>query len=142
MRALLLVAALGVCAPLLADGWQLRGPSVLYDAPSLKARALFILSGGHPLKEVSRVDGWRKVFTHHGNTGWVLERRVAPLRSAVVTASQAAVRAAPNANSPVVFYAARDVMLEVLGGKNGWLEVLHPDGETGHVAAVDVWIND
>ena len=138
---LLLTLAL-ISAPATARGLQTREPAVLFDAPSAKARPLFILAGGYPVRELSRIAGWRKVSTVDGDNGWVQAKIVSPLRAAVVIADQAAIRQAPNSGAPMVFYAQSGVLLEVLGDARGWLEVLHADGETGYITAAEVWVND
>ena len=128
-------------AAAVAEGAVLRSPAVLYDSHSEQATPLLILSAGHPLRFVSRVDGWRKVSLFTGETGWVRERFVREKRAAIVAADIAAARTLPSSLSPEVFYARRGVALEVLRTAGAWLEVLHPDGETGYIAAADLWTN-
>lgn len=139
-KRLWLVVAL-LAAPAAASGWVLQAPAVLYDGPSERALPLLILTAGHPLRQISRVDGWRKVSIADGDSGWVRERHTRSLRAAVVTAATAAVRLSPSAAAAEVFYARKGVILEVLRVAGGWLEVAHADGETGYVARADVWLN-
>ena len=136
-----LLLALLLVAPAMAEGLVLRAPAVLYDGPSERALPLLILTGGHPLRPISGVDGWRKVAIAAGANGWVRERHARSLRAAVVTAKTAAVRLSPAAAAAEVFYARQGVVLEVLRAAGGWLEVAHADGETGYVAHADVWLN-
>lgn len=144
MTAMRKIFALLLCAltnAALADGAVLREPAVLYDAHSERATPLFILAAGHPLREVSRVDGWRKVSLFTGESGWVRERFVRAAKAAAVSAEMTAARSSPAASAPEVFYARRGVVLEVLRADGAWLEVLHPDGETGYAPAADLWTN-
>ncbi len=128
-------------APASATGAVLREPAVLYDSHSERATPLFILAAGHPLREVSRVDGWRKVSLFTGESGWVRERFVRAARAAAVSAEMTAARSSPSFSAPEVFYARRGVVLEVLRTEGAWLEVLHSDGETGYAPAAELWTN-
>ena len=124
-----------------AEGIAMKTPGVLYDAPSEQARPLFILTAGYPLRQISRVDGWRKVGLHTGENGWVRENDAAPKKSAVVSAETAAVRFSPSPDAAEVFYARRGVVLNIVGENGGWTEVSHQDGETGFVNSSDLWTN-
>lgn len=138
---LLLCALLPAAAG--AASWQTRQPAVMYDAPSAQARPLLILTGGFPLKEVSRVHGWHKVSGHSGDIGWVEASALAAARAAVVLSDRAAVRADPHPAAPAVFFAKRGVVLEVLqpAAGGGWMKVLHKDGEIGYLQQSDSWRN-
>ena len=46
-------------------------PLILYDAPSLKARKLFILNQGYPVELVVTLEGWYKVRDAAGELAWV-----------------------------------------------------------------------
>lgn len=144
MRALSLICA-GVFAVSFsvaaADGLVLRTPAVLFDSHSSNARKLFVLSAGYPLREITRVDGWRKVSLPAGESGWVREQVVRSAKGAVVSVELAAVKTSPSPSAPEVFYARQGVALEVLKVLGPWVEVLHPDGETGYVSVADVWLN-
>lgn len=129
-------------APAAAGGWRATAPAVLYDAPSAAAGKLLILSGGHPLREISRVDGWRKVTIFSGEIGWVREEKTAPFEAVVVVSDRAAARVAPNAAAAAVFFAQRGVVLEALEAfADGWIKTVHPDGEVGFVQVGDGWVN-
>ncbi|MGI9307346.1 MAG: SH3 domain-containing protein [Gammaproteobacteria bacterium] len=125
-----------------AEGFVLRAPAVLFDGPSREAAKLFILDAGHPLRQVSRVDGWRKAQLHGGEIGWVQDSLARQKRAAVVAEDLAAVRVSPSPSAAPVFYARKGVILEVLGESDGWLEVLHAGGETGYAPSAALWKND
>lgn len=140
-RLCILLGAVAMVATAAGESAVLREPAVLYDSHSAQATPLFILGAGYPLREVSRVDGWRKVSLFTGESGWVRERLVRAARAAAVSVEMTAARASPVNSAPEVFYARRGVILEVLQTRGGWLEVLHADGETGYVPAADLWTN-
>lgn len=127
-----------------ATGWRTKQPVVMYDGPSAQAHPLRILTGGFPLKQVSSLHGWYKVVSHSGDIGWVAADDLKKSTDVVVVVDRAAVRADPNPAAAAVFFARRDVVLEVLsgaGGSGGWLKVLHEDGEVGYLLETDGWLN-
>ena len=124
-----------------AVGMVVQGPTVLYDGPSAAAKKMLILGAGHPLREISRAAGWRKVITYTNDGGWVRESQVAQKRAVVVDANLAAVRSSPSPTAAEVFQVRQGVVLEVLRETNGWLEVLHADGETGYMLLAEAWTN-
>jgi SH3-like domain-containing protein len=58
----------------------------------------------------------------------------------VVESQQALIRSAADDNAPVVFTAAKGVLLELAEPvASSWVKVRHRDGETGYAKASDVW---
>lgn len=112
---------------------------VLYDAPSVKARKLYIVNRGYPLEVVVQVEGWVKVRDATGTLSWVETKSLDTTRN-VLLRTAAVVRQKPADDAPVVFEALRDLLLEVQEGATaGWIHVKHRDGATGYVRATDVW---
>jgi SH3-like domain-containing protein len=75
----------------------------------------------------------------NGDLAWVEKRVLSDQRMVIVTAPRALIRAAPDPGAPLVFVAEKDVALEVLEISRGWVRVAHVDGQTGYVAANEVW---
>lgn len=112
---------------------------VLYDAPSVKARKLYIVNRGYPLEVVVQVEGWIKVRDAAGALSWAETKSLDTTRN-VLLKTAVAVRQKPADDAPVVFEAQRDLLLEMLDAANaGWVHVKHRDGATGYVRAADVW---
>ena len=115
-------------------------PSILYDAPSLKAQKQFVATRYLPLEQIVSLDNWVKVRDSSGKLYWIEKRALSGKRFVLVTQSVAAVRENPDANSTVIFQAAQQVALEWLESTgNGWLKVRHLDGAVGYVKFADVW---
>lgn len=115
---------------------------VLYDAPSVKARKLYIVNRGYPLEVVVEVEGWTKVRDAAGALTWAEAKSLNKERSLLVRTAVAAVRQKPAEDAPVVFEAQRDVLLDfVEAGPAGWVQVRHRDGSAGYARAADVWGN-
>jgi SH3-like domain-containing protein len=138
---LLLVAALLVPVAVQAAEFRSVGEAgaVLYDAPSAQARKLFVARRYYPLEIVVALEQWDKVRDANGDLTWVEKRALSEQRMVIVIAPRAQVRAAPDASAPLVFAAEKDVALEVLEISRGWVRVAHLDGQTGYVAANEVW---
>ena len=113
--------------------------AVLYDAPSGKARKLYVVSQGYPVEIVVVVEGWSKVRDANGELTWVESKLLSDKRTVMVRTPLAQVRAAADDNAPVVFQAQQHVLLDLLEVAGGWLRVRHNDGESGYVKAAQVW---
>jgi len=114
--------------------------AVLYDAPSVKSRKVYVLSQGYPVEVVVAVEGWSKVRDASGELTWIENRRLSEKRTVLVKAGVAQVREAASDTAPVVFEAAQDVLLDLMGiASGGWLRVRHRDGQAGYVRAAQVW---
>jgi SH3-like domain-containing protein len=112
----------------------------MYDAPSLKAKALFVASKLYPVEVIVQVDNWTKVRDVAGDLAWVEKKNLSATRTVVVTAELADVREKADDGAPLVFQARKGVALEVVElGVGAWAKVLHRGGQTGFVRANQVW---
>src|SRR3954452_18525396 len=113
--------------------------TILYDAPSLKARRLYILNQSYPVEVVVTLDGWYKVRDAAGGLAWVEAKALSTRKVVMVKIVRADVRRQPDENAPVVFQADQDVLFEVLDTVDNWAHVKHPDGATGYIRITQVW---
>jgi SH3-like domain-containing protein len=143
MRWLGLLAALLAAAAGATEFRSTSEATVLYDAPSLKGKALFVLGRDYPLEVIVNVEGWIKVRDAGGTVAWVERKSVSDKRMLVVRAPVAEVLANPDASAPVVFKAEQNVVLELLDPQGaatpGWAKVRHRDGQSGFVRIGQVW---
>lgn len=143
LRAIVTVLiAAGVIAPAAALEFRsvAENAAVLYDAPSAKAKKLYIVNHGYPVEIVVMVEGWVKVRDVSGDFTWIESKHLSDRRTVVIKVPQAPVRQSADDNSPVVFQAQQNVildMLEVVSG--GWLRVRHSDGQTGFIKVSQIW---
>ena len=115
-------------------------PAVLYDAPSVRADRLFIASRYYPFEVLVKLDHWTKVRDANGEVAWVENRSLGDRQTVLVTVPLADVRAAPNTQSPLVFEAYKQVLLEVMEPPaEGWVKVRHRDGQLGFIRLAHVW---
>ena len=139
-RALIALAALPALASA-ADFLSTQdAATVLYDAPSARAKPLFVYGRGVPVEALVNVEGWTKVRDAAGTIGWMASKSLSDKRMLVVRAPVADVRAAADEAAPVVFRAERDVLLEMAepaasaaSAAPGWIRVRHRDGQSGYV---------
>lgn len=113
--------------------------AVLYDAPSVQAKKLFLLSRYYPVEIIVALDKWVKVRDASGGLAWMEASKLSNKRTVLVTAPQAEVHSLADAASPLVFSAERDVALEVLEFEGSWVKVRHRDGAIGYIAIKNVW---
>ncbi|TMH02054.1 MAG: hypothetical protein E6H69_06640 [Betaproteobacteria bacterium] len=119
-------------------------PAVLYDAPSVRSKPLFVLGREVPVEVIVSVEGWYKIRDATGSVAWMEKKAAADRRTVVVRASSADVLASPEANAAVVFKAEQNVLLELADtsyatSTPGWAKVRHRDGQTGYVRISQVW---
>lgn len=140
-RAILLLAVLFP-----APSWALEFRSiavdrtVMYDAPSLHGKKLYLASRFYPVEVIVDLESFAKVRDVAGDLAWVEKKNLAARRMAVVNVPLADVRKTPDANAALVFQAERSVVLEVIENTaNGWIKVRHADGAVGYVRVSQVW---
>ena len=141
MRAAALAIAL---AALPAAGAEYRAlgdrPAILYDAPSARADRLFVASRLYPFEVLVKLEQWTKVRDANGEVAWVENTALGTRATVLVTVPLADVRAAPGAQSPLVFEAYKQVILEVVEAPaNEWVKVRHRDGQEGFIRVAHVW---
>lgn len=111
-----------------------------YDAPSAKAKPLFVVLAGTPVELVVSLEGWSKVRDSRGDLVWIEKKHLAEKRNVIVRAERAQVRAAAEEKATLVFEAERDVVLELVESiPGGWARVRHRDGQSGFLKAPQVW---
>ena len=141
MRRLLLPILLLAALPAQAlDFRSTANPAaVLYDAPSIAAKPLFVLSKGYPLEVVVNVAGWAKVRDSSGAMAWIESTQLSPTHTIVVrTATQIHTQALDSA--PISAQVAAGVILEWLGNiDGGWAKVRLPDQAVGYIKLTQVW---
>jgi SH3-like domain-containing protein len=124
-----------------------EAPTLLYDAPSARARPLFVYGRDVPFEVLVSVEGWTKVRDAGGAIGWMAAKGLADRRMLVVRVPVADVRTAPDEASAVVFRAEQNVLLELAEPASspaataspGWVKVRHRDGQTGFVRLPQVF---
>ena len=135
------LAALAGAPPALAlDYRTVFEPAPVYDAPSAKAKPLFVMLAGTPVELVVSLEGWSKVRDSRGDLAWIEKKQLAEKRNVIVRAERAQVRGAAEEKATLVFEAERDVVLELVETvPGGWARVRHRDGQSGFLKAPQVW---
>jgi SH3-like domain-containing protein len=118
-----------------------EAPTLLYDAPSTKARPLFVYGRDVPLEVLVTVEGWTKIRDVGGVFGWIPNKNLADKRMLLVRVPVAEVRANPDDAAPLVFRAEQNVLLDLAESAAspgstatpGWVKARHRDGQTGYV---------
>lgn len=116
--------------------------AILYDAPSLKGKKLFVVNRYMPFEQVVTLEDWVKVRDRSGGLYWVEKRALSNKRYVFALLPIVEVRATPDAGAVKVFQVRQQVALEWLGAAGGgWVKVRHLDGQTGYVRSSEVWGN-
>lgn len=129
-----------------APSWALEFRSiavdrtVMYDAPSLHGKKLYLASRFYPVEVIVDLESFAKVRDVAGDLAWVEKKNLAAKRTVLVNVPLADVRKTQDASAVLVFQAERSVVLEVIeNAANGWLKVRHSDGAVGYVRVSQVW---
>ncbi len=148
LQALVLVAMLaGGVAGAAEYKTTAEAPTVLYDAPSTRARALFVYGRDVPVEVLVVVEGWTKIRDVGGGFGWIPNKGLSDKRMLLVRTQVAEIRANPDDSAPVVFRAEQNVLLDLAESAAspgttatpGWVKVRHRDGQTGYVRVSQVF---
>ena len=112
----------------------------MYDAPSVRAKKLFVASRQYPVEVVISIDSWVKVRDQAGDLVWVEKKTLSEKRTVIVTVPVADIKQAANEQAPLVFQAQQGVALDVAEPPaGGWVRVRHAEGQSGYVKINQVW---
>jgi SH3-like domain-containing protein len=136
----LLGLAFAASPALALDYFSVTEPAPVYDAPSVKSKALFVVLAGTPVELVVSLEGWSKVRDSRGDLTWIEKKYLTEKRNVIVRVDRAQVRAAAEDKAALVYEAERDVVLELVEAvPGGWVKVRHRDGQSGFLKAPQVW---
>lgn len=114
--------------------------AILYDAPSIKAKKLFVVNRYMPFEQVVTLEGWVKVRDRSGGLYWVEQRVLSNKRYVFALLPLVDVRAEPELGAARMFQVRQQVALERLESTGtGWIKVRHQDGNVGFVRTTEVW---
>ena len=112
----------------------------MYDAPSNKAKPLYVVLRDTPVEQLVVSGAWVKVRDSEGALVWIEKASLSEKRTVQVRAERAQVRAAVVDTAPLVFEAERRVVLDLVEpASGGWAKVKHRDGQSGFVKVTQVW---
>jgi SH3-like domain-containing protein len=137
--ALSLISAAG--AALAIDYRSVSVPAaILFDAPSLQSKKLYLIKAQTPVEVVVKLEGWSKVRDAEGTLAWLESRNLVDKRTLVVTAPKAEIRQSDKPESPVIAELDKWVAVEFIEPASpGWAKVHHRDGATGYIRSTQVW---
>lgn len=137
-----LLFALALLGALPAQALDFRSTAVaaavLYDAPSIEAKHLFVLSKGYPLEVVVSITGWAKVRDNTGAMAWIALDQMNNTRTVIVR-SASTVRSAPKDTASVAAQVAANVILMWLENSGDWVKVRLPNQSIGYIKLNQVW---
>lgn len=114
--------------------------AILYDAPSVKAKKLFVVNRYMPFEQIVTLDKWVKVRDRSGAMYWAEKSALSSKRYVFVLVPMLDMRAEPDGGAKSVVQVRQQVALEYLESTGaGWIKVRHLDGETGYVRSTEVW---
>ncbi|MEN9866028.1 MAG: hypothetical protein RL748_1618 [Pseudomonadota bacterium] len=117
-----------------------NSPAVMFDAPSMKGKKVFIAPRGMPVEIVLTYGEWSKVRDASGGLAWLESKTLSNKRTVLVQVASAKIRASADDAAFIVFSADKGVLLELAEPPaSGWLKVKHRDGLSGFVKVNEIW---
>jgi len=142
MRSIVVSGLLAIAWPAAAADFRsiAENGTLMYDAPSVRSKKLFVASRLYPVEIVINIDTWAKVRDHAGDLVWVEKKALSDKRTVIVTVSVAEARQTASDQGALVFQAQQGVALDIAEPPaSGWIRVRHLDGATGYVRISQVW---
>lgn len=138
------ILVLAFSAPVNAvDYLSVATAATLYDAPSAKAKPLYVIARDTPVEQVVVVGAWVKIRDSAGDLLWIEKQQLSAKRTVIVRIDRAKVRQEPDEQAALSFEAERDVVLELADIASpaplGWVKVKHRSGQTGYTKTREVW---
>jgi SH3-like domain-containing protein len=114
--------------------------ALMFDAPSDKARKLFVAPQGMPVAVISVLRTWVKVRDPLGDIAWISRDDLTDRRMVMATAP-IPLRREAETNAPAWFSVDRGVVLELLDDQpvNGFVKVRYAEGQVGYLPKDQVW---
>ena len=123
-----------------ADFRSVASAAILYDAPAVRGKKLYVAPRGMPLEAVVINEAWVRVRDKSGELTWIERKFLSEQRTVIITAPNVIVREQASDSARPVMTVAQDVVLELAEPPgSGWARVKHRDGTTGFVAISQVW---
>jgi len=114
--------------------------AILYDAPSVKAKKLFVVNRYMPFEQIVTLDNWVKVRDRSGGLYWVERRMLSGKRYVYALLPLLDVHTEPDFNAARAFQVRQQVAMEFVESTGtGWIKVRHQDGNVGYVRSIEVW---
>ncbi len=114
--------------------------AILYDAPSVEAKKLFVVNRYMPFEQVVTLNSWVKVRDRSGGLYWIEKSALSNQRQVFALLPLVDVRAEPDTGAAKVFQVRQQVALEMIESTGtGWIKVRHMDGNVGYVRGTEVW---
>ena len=140
IRTAALLALLASAAAGAADFRSVTEATVLYDAPAVRGKKLYVAPRGMPLEAVVVNEAWVRVRDKTGELTWIERRYLTEKRTVVANLPTVVVREQANESAKAVITVTQDVVLDLVEApSSGWARVKHRDGATGFVAISQVW---
>jgi len=114
--------------------------TVMFDAPSDKAKRIFLAPQGMPVEVISVLRTWVKVRDPLGDLAWVSRDDLTDRRMLMAT-TVAVLRRDAQTSAATWFSVDRGVVLELLEERpiNGFLKVRYAEGQVGYIQSDQVW---
>ncbi|MCW5200962.1 MAG: SH3 domain-containing protein [Candidatus Electronema sp. VV] len=115
-----------------------RENAKMLSGPNGKAKVLWTLGQGFPLKVLKRSGNWVQVRDFENSSGWIHKTAASKQGHMIVKKRKINIRSTPSERGKVVAKASYGVVFKTLEKKKGWVKVKQ-DGVSGWVSDDMLW---
>ena len=114
--------------------------AILYDAPSIQAKKMFVVNRYMPFEQIVMLDNWVKVRDRSGGLYWMEKRVLSGKRYVYALNPLLDIYATPDSGAARLFQVRQQIALELIEATGtGWIKVRHLDGNVGYARSIEVW---
>lgn len=115
-----------------------RENAKMLAGPNGKAKVLWTLGKGFPVKVLKRSGNWIQVKDFENSSGWIHKTAASKQGHMIVKKRKINIRSTPSQRGKIVAKAGYGVVFKTLEKKKGWVKV-RQDGVTGWVSDDMLW---
>ena len=93
----------------------------------------------HPLSILKKSGSWYYFVDFERDEGWIHKSVVSNIPSVITKKDECNIRSGPGIRFDIVFKVEKGVPFKVINRKDGWIHILHADGDKGWMHKKLVW---
>lgn len=109
------------------------------SGPGTNHNVLWKVEQYFPILVIQKSGEWYHFQDFEGDKGWVHQSLVGKIQAVITRNDACNIRSGPGTNHQILFSVEKGIPFKVLERKNGWIHIVHSDGDTGWIHKSLVW---